>query len=69
MTASLEELLIALADKLWKGVRKPDLEEQVISCVANVLDQGRWDVFVTLDNVFEEIASGGEERLARSRVG
>ena len=30
---------------------------------------GRRDVFERLDSAFEEIASGGDDRLARSRVG
>jgi len=67
MESSLEELLVALADKLWKGVRARRLEEVVIDAIATRLGQARWDVFVTLDDGFEAIAAGGDERLARSR--
>ncbi len=67
MECSLEELLVALADKLWKGVRARRLEEVVIDAIAARLGQTRWDVFVELDDGFEAIASGGDERLARSR--
>ena len=68
MSVSLEELLIALADKLWKGVRNQELEELVISRVSDILRQDRWELFVTLDSVFEQIASRGNERLVRSQV-
>jgi hypothetical protein len=66
MDTSLEELLIALADELWKGVRKPDLEERVIDAVALALGETRWEVFVDLDTLFEDVAAAGPERLARS---
>lgn len=65
---SLEELLVALADKLWKGARTPQLEERVIDVVANRLSRNRWEIFVELDSLFENIAAGGSTRLERSRV-
>ena len=68
MQVSLEELVVALADKLWKGVRKADLEERVADAVASALGGDRWDLFVELDTLFEEIASEGALRLERSRV-
>src|SRR5262249_17911884 len=52
MSVSVEELLVALADKLWKGARNPELEQAVIDRIATVLGKGRWDLFVELDNVF-----------------
>ena len=59
MPVSLDELLVALADKLWKGARKPDLERRVIDEVATALGKERWDVFVELDTLFEEVAAEG----------
>jgi len=67
MEASLEELLVALADKLWKGVRVEELEGRVVDEVAARLGEGRWDVFIRLDSCFETIAATGHERLERSR--
>ena len=66
LDVSLEELVVALADKLWKGVRRRQLEERVIDTVAEALGKVRWDVFVELDTVFESIAADGARRLARS---
>lgn len=65
---SLEELVVALADKLWKGVRVSALEELVIDGAAARVGKQRWDVFVALDGLFEDVAAEGGERLERSRV-
>ncbi len=67
MDVSLEDLIVALADKLWKGVRTAELEERVVDEIARSLGKDRWSLFVTLDTAFEQIAEGGAERLARSR--
>jgi len=66
MECSFEELLIALSDKLWKGKRTESLELKVVDCAAQYLEKDRWDLFLALDYKFEEIASGGHERLQRS---
>lgn len=66
MSCSLEELLVALADTLWKGVRREELERRVIDEVARRLGVDMWSVFVQLDSCFEQIADGGGERLRRS---
>jgi hypothetical protein len=64
---SLEERVIALADKLWKGKREADLELLVIDDTAARLGVSRWDIFERMDSTFEEIAAGGAERVERSR--
>ncbi|MFK8012689.1 MAG: HD domain-containing protein [Marinicellaceae bacterium] len=66
MECSLEELLIALSDKLWKGKRVASLELIVIDLVAKNLNVERWDIFEMLDTAFEKIAANGDERLSRS---
>ena len=66
MECSLEELIIALADKLWKGKREVDLEKAVIERISKLMNQDFWELFIELDFHFENIASQGEERLARS---
>lgn len=67
MDVSFEELLVALADKLWKGKRVAALELRVIDEAAALLGVDRWRVFADLDACFEAIASRGDGRLARSR--
>lgn len=66
MECSLEELIIALSDKLWKGKRVEQLELLVIDRIASKLNKERWDIFQDLDSHFELIAIGGDDRLNRS---
>lgn len=63
---TLEELVIALADKLWKGARVAELEERVIDRAARATRRDRWALFTALDTIFEEVAGSAEVRLARS---
>lgn len=64
---TVEELVIACADKLWKGKRVADLEEMLTRRVNEELRLGHWEVFTRLDDCFERIAGGCDERLERSR--
>jgi putative nucleotidyltransferase with HDIG domain len=66
MACSLEELVVALADALWKGVRRDSLEKKVIEESARRLRVDVWSIFVELDSCFERIADRGPERLNRS---
>ena len=63
---TLEELLIALADKLWKGKRVDELELRVIDRVASRLSKERFDLFFQLDTLFERIGAHGHDNLERS---
>ena len=66
MPCSLEELLIALSDKLWKGKRVQALEDMVIQRIIDILQKDFWDIFPDLDACFEQIAAQGDQRMARS---
>lgn len=68
MDCLLEELLIALADKLWKGKREVELEKEIIDRLSKLTSKDYWQLFIELDNHFETIASTGEERLVRSQM-
>ena len=67
LECSLEELLIALSDKLWKGKRIEPLETRIIRLIAGKLGKDYWDIYLDFDSCFETIALGGDARLARSR--
>lgn len=60
----LDDLVIALADNLWKGRRNERLETKVVEVVAQQAGQEKWLVFDRLDEIFAEIASEGANRLA-----
>jgi len=66
MECTLEELIIALSDNLWKGKRIESLELQVIDHIAKIMSKDRWDIFSDLDSQFEAIANEGDDRLSRS---
>ncbi len=66
--AALEDRLIALADKLWKGKRDADLEAALTEELATRLDRPSWEVFGAFDTVCEVVASDGPDRLSRSAV-
>lgn len=67
-TDKLEELLIALADKLWKGNRNQELELKVIDLIAEKKNTDRWSVYSEIDLFFESIADEGTTRLEKSKV-
>ncbi|BAY08894.1 HD domain-containing protein [Calothrix sp. NIES-2098] len=66
MECSLEELLVALADTLWKGKRISQLETMVIERLSALCKRDYWELFVEMDSCFEAIASEGDLRLSRS---
>ncbi len=66
MDVTLDELLVALSDKLWKGVRNGALEELVVERVAAVTKKERWEAFTALDALFENVAADADGRLERS---
>ena len=68
MPCSLEELLVALADSLWKGKRDSALEKQAIQAISDRVGNDFWDLYIELDSCFESIAANGTTRLMRSQM-
>ena len=64
----LEDLLVALADAIWKGQRLEPLEKKVIDQIVKKTNLEEWEAFCKLDGLLEEIASRGDERLAWQQV-
>lgn len=60
----LEDLLVSLADKVWKAKRVPDLEQLVTGHLAEAAGRQAWEVFMVLDDELDRIASGADARLA-----
>jgi HD domain len=63
---TLEDLLVSAADKLWRGKREPELEQLLISSLAQANGAQPWAMFERLDSVFEAVAAQGDDRLSRS---
>ncbi|MFF4897871.1 HD domain-containing protein [Streptomyces sp. NPDC001068] len=61
--AGFDDLLVSLADKIWKNKRVTDLEDLV---VARLAASGRapWEEFMALDEVLAGIGALADQRLA-----
>ncbi|QUQ70764.1 HD domain-containing protein [Kutzneria sp. CA-103260] len=57
---SAEELVVSLADKIWKAKRVPDLEQLVVARLGGE----PWEAFMALDDELDRIAGGADQRLA-----
>jgi hypothetical protein len=68
MDCSFEELLVALADNLWKGKRNAPLEDEVIQRIVTFGQKDYWEIFMEMDACFEAIAAEGHSRLLRSQM-
>lgn len=62
----LEVLVVALADKLWKGRRDEALEATLLAAVCAATGLDRWAAFPPLDDLFESVADDGSRRLQQS---
>ncbi|MCZ0985246.1 HD domain-containing protein [Streptomyces diastatochromogenes] len=60
----VEDLLVSLADKVWKDKRVPELEDLVVGRLAGVDGRPAWAWFLELDEVLTGIGEGAGRRLA-----
>ncbi|CAM5335363.1 phosphohydrolase [Streptomyces avidinii] len=62
---SVEELLVSLADKVWKGKRVTGLEDLLIDHLVRAAPgTARWEAYLALDASLARIAEGADARLA-----
>jgi HD superfamily phosphodiesterase len=66
--ATLEDLLVAAADKLWRGKREAELEQLLVASIAATSATPAWEAFSRADEIFSLVAADGDDRLERSRV-
>ncbi|MFE1591604.1 HD domain-containing protein [Nocardia sp. NPDC058705] len=60
----VNDLIVSLADKIWKGKRVPDLEQLLVERLAAGGQQQCWEIFSVLDDELDRIAAAADERLA-----
>lgn len=60
----LDDLLVSVADKVWKAKRVPDLEQLVVNRLAAASGQQPWQAFLHLDDHLDQLADGADHRLA-----
>ncbi|MEU9110533.1 phosphohydrolase [Streptomyces sp. NPDC048483] len=60
----VDDLLVSLADKIWKGKRVADLENLLVQRIAEAGGQQPWEAFLTLDDALDGLAANADHRLA-----
>lgn len=60
----IEDLLISVADKVWKNKRVPDLEDLVVSRLAEASGRSAWEEFLAFDDLLTSIGEDADGRLA-----
>lgn len=60
----VEDLLVSLADKIWKAKRVTELEQLVVDHLAAASGQEPWETFMVLDDELDRIAADADRRLA-----
>jgi hypothetical protein len=60
----LEDLLVSLADKAWKGKRVAELEDLVVARLAEATGGEVWEEFAALDDLLTAIGEDADRRLA-----
>ena len=60
----IEDLLVSVADKVWKNKRVPDLEDLLIPRLAEASGRTAWEEFLALDDILASIGNGADQRLA-----
>ncbi|GHH71669.1 phosphohydrolase [Kitasatospora indigofera] len=60
----IEDLLVSLADKVWKNKRVAGLEDLVVAALARAGGRPGWEEFLELDEFLTRIGDRADERLA-----
>ena len=60
----IEDLIVCLSDKIWKGKRVNELEERITNEISELIQTDFWDVSMKLELILEKIAIGSDDRIA-----
>ncbi|MEU0094910.1 HD domain-containing protein [Kribbella sp. NPDC006257] len=60
---TVEDLLVSLADKVWKGKRVRELEQLLVDQLVIASGQESWQVFLDLDDQLGKLAESAGARL------
>lgn len=63
-SSTIEELLVSLADKIWRGARVPELEDLFVTRIAAVTGRERGEIFSAFDGIMEKLAADADWRLS-----
>jgi hypothetical protein len=60
----IEDLMVSMADKIWKNKWVPELEDLFIARLAQASGRESWEELIALDEILERIGDGSGQRLA-----
>ena len=60
----IEDLLVSVADKIWKNKRVPELEDLVVARLTEASGRTAWEEFLAFDDLLGSIGDGADQRLA-----
>jgi hypothetical protein len=60
----VEDLMVSVADKIWKNKRVPGLEDLLVTRLAQASGRDAWQEFADLDTLLEAIGDGAGHHLA-----
>jgi hypothetical protein len=60
---AIEDLLVSLADKIWKNKRVADLENFLVARLAEASSRTPWEEFLALDDILTSIGNRADQRL------
>lgn len=60
----IEDLLVSVADKIWKNKRVPALEDRVVTRLAEASGRTTWEEFLAFDDLLASIGEDARQRLA-----
>lgn len=60
----IEDLLVSVADKIWKNKRVPDLEDLVVARLAEASGRTIWEEFLAFDDLLVSVGDDASQRLA-----
>jgi len=63
-SVNLEDLLVALADKSWKGKRVDALESKIVGLLSAASKKPEWSCYAELDEIVQELTKDADTRLA-----
>jgi len=65
---ALEDLLISLADKIWKGKRINELEEIICQKLSESIGINYWDIYPKLDSILDKLSINADKRIVWQSV-
>ncbi|PXY02564.1 phosphohydrolase [Marinifilum breve] len=60
---TIEDLIVSLSDKIWKGKRIAELEEKVGKIISDNLNIDYWEVYVKLDEILVKLSNKSDELI------